>query len=402
MLILRKENFGGIVFNTKNGHQLSLDKDGYFLLNKIVLGEKIDKQAEKDFLINLFEELELDKNEKNKYLKFKLPSIGKYNFEVLSAPTLVDLQITTKCNLSCPHCYANSSLNGKHISLKEVKRVIQECQKMGVFEIALGGGEPTMHPDFEKILKMIRKSGIVPSLASNGKDLSEENLEAIKKYCGAMALSIEFIGKEFEKRRGFAFAGFLKTVQKIKEKNIKLVFQLTISKSNYQKLKEIVKFLLKLSPYGIVFLTYKPAGRGEVLNDVLYNEDQNKVVKNIKESFALMKGKTKAGYDCCLANLLIGRNLADDKLINGCSATRSSLAINLNLDVVPCSFISKPLGNLKQETLAEIWRNKNADLFRNKFKNKIEKNPLCSQCEYKTNCLGGCPEFDLVKCGFEN
>ena len=397
MLLLRKEKFGGIVFNSNNGHQVSLDKDAFNLLKKIVAGGE-PEEDNKNFISNLFNELAV--KEKNTFLNIDLNTNGQkeYPFDVLNSPTLVDLQITNKCNLNCPHCYAESGSHGDHIPLKDAIIAIENCKRSGAFEIALGGGEPTLHPYFIDILKEIRKRNMVPNLASNGKYLSEENIEAIKKYCGAVALSVEFIGEKFEERRGFPFKDFLKSVDKLKNNNIKLVFQVTISKSNLDDLKNTTSFLSKLSPYGIVYLTYKPVGRGENFDSTLLSENKKETAKIIKDCFLLLQDETKVGYDCCLANILIGQGLSDDNLINGCSAVRSSLAVNRNMDVVPCSFSPMVLGNLKKDSLQKIWNNELSHKFRNKFLDKTKNNSSCSACNYKYNCLGGCPEFDLIEC----
>jgi len=57
------------------------------------------------------------------------------------------LQITTKCNMNCEHCGFNCTHEGEHMSFdifKEALKLDDMC--------TVGGGEPTLHPEFEKIL----------------------------------------------------------------------------------------------------------------------------------------------------------------------------------------------------------------------------------------------------------
>ena len=64
------------------------------------------------------------------------------------------IEITSSCNLSCPMCYASSGPGGKHLSFAECKAAIDRLvQVEGRAEVLqLSGGEPTIHPEFVRIL----------------------------------------------------------------------------------------------------------------------------------------------------------------------------------------------------------------------------------------------------------
>ncbi len=64
------------------------------------------------------------------------------------------LEITSSCNLTCPMCYASSGPGGQHLSFAECQQAIDRLVFVeGHAEILqLSGGEPTIHPEFEKIL----------------------------------------------------------------------------------------------------------------------------------------------------------------------------------------------------------------------------------------------------------
>lgn len=104
-------------------------------------------------------------------------------------PELLDISITNYCERGCNFCYRSSSKTGKHISLSDYEYLLKQASDIGVFQIALGGGNPNQHPDFIKILEATREVGIVPSYTTNGEGLTEEILNATAKYCGAMAIS---------------------------------------------------------------------------------------------------------------------------------------------------------------------------------------------------------------------
>ena len=62
-------------------------------------------------------------------------------------PQLVIIEVTNSCNLCCPHC-PNKSMQRKKglMKLSVYKKIINECVALGVDEVCITGGEPTLHP----------------------------------------------------------------------------------------------------------------------------------------------------------------------------------------------------------------------------------------------------------------
>ncbi len=395
MLLIRKDTNRVLAFNTITGRQLALDNEGGEVLIHYLKDNKA--VSNRSFLLEIFEELAVERTIDFRIMNSKA-MIRNRPFEVLDYPVLVDLQITTKCNLSCPHCYANGIAGGYHLAFSEIKKIIDQCSEMGVFELALGGGEPTLHPDFQNILRYAQSKGVVPNLATNGYQLSDQHILDIARFSGAIALSVEFVEDNFKKRRGFEFADWLSSFKRLKRAGIKVVFQLTVSQESIKELASTIKYLRELKPHGIIFLTYKPYGRGLNYDAPLSHADIVEVQNTLKTHMGAESDGVNIGYDCCMGNGLVGLGLAGDEQIKGCSALRSSLAINANLDVVPCSFSAKVVGNLAKDNLADLWVGQNSETWRDNFQQKIDSNYKCSSCTYKINCLGGCPEFKLINC----
>ena len=61
------------------------------------------------------------------------------------------IQITDKCNMKCPHCAFACTKKGSFMSLDTFKAAL-EIAKSYDSPIVIGGGEPTLHPHFEKFL----------------------------------------------------------------------------------------------------------------------------------------------------------------------------------------------------------------------------------------------------------
>lgn len=61
------------------------------------------------------------------------------------------LEITSKCNLRCLHCYNESGILKNEISFELFKRLIDEFDEKP--DITFSGGEPLLHPDIWKMLE---------------------------------------------------------------------------------------------------------------------------------------------------------------------------------------------------------------------------------------------------------
>lgn len=81
-------------------------------------------------------------------------------FPMRDRANLVMLEITEKCNLTCPMCFAGSSPAGRHYTLDELKKRIDETIALeGRVSFQLSGGEPTVRKDLDKIVRMCYQAG---------------------------------------------------------------------------------------------------------------------------------------------------------------------------------------------------------------------------------------------------
>lgn len=141
---------------------------------------------------------------------------------VLEWPLLVDIELSTICNLHCPMCYTITDDFPKHVhrglmSFSLYKKIIDEIAGyVPAIRLSLRG-EPTMHPDFVKCIHYAKQAGIreVSSL-TNGSRLSPEFFEKVM-LAGLdwLTVSLDGLGETYEKvRRPLKFE---ETLQKLKD-----------------------------------------------------------------------------------------------------------------------------------------------------------------------------------------
>ena len=87
----------------------------------------------------------------------------------LDAPICLTWELTYACNLACVHCLSSSGRRDpRELSTAECMRVIDELQRMQVFYVNIGGGEPTVRRDFWQLLEYAAARAVGVKFSTNG------------------------------------------------------------------------------------------------------------------------------------------------------------------------------------------------------------------------------------------
>ena len=111
--------------------------------------------------------------------------------------SVIDLRITGRCNLNCPHCFnaKDNNIDRDEWSLEEMDRLIAEAVDCGVSAFTFTGGEPFCHPHFMEIIDRVFKNEMyVDSIKTNGFFITQEILDRLKSYGHLPRLYISFDG----------------------------------------------------------------------------------------------------------------------------------------------------------------------------------------------------------------
>jgi MoaA/NifB/PqqE/SkfB family radical SAM enzyme len=87
----------------------------------------------------------------------------------VSVPSLLELEITGFCQLTCAHCYAESGPGGGRgeMTTQDWERVIVQASALGVQVIQLIGGEPTLDPSLPRLVTAVLDAGMRAYVYSN-------------------------------------------------------------------------------------------------------------------------------------------------------------------------------------------------------------------------------------------
>lgn len=108
------------------------------------------------------------------------------------------LFLTNKCNLRCPHCYMYSGTeNRDELSTEEILKLLEEYKTIANGKIlTLSGGEPSVHADFDLIVKEASNLGLQVKLLTNGTLMNDKRIKSLACYLSSVQISIDGYSEE--------------------------------------------------------------------------------------------------------------------------------------------------------------------------------------------------------------
>ena len=184
------------------------------------------------------------------------------------APELVDVKITDKCDRGCAYCYQGSTSTGKHADQKDLYSIAYLLGQMQVFECAIGGGEPTDHPDFIEFCEDLRSYGVVPNFTTKKLDWLSNSTKwnRLKKVIGGFAYSVESaadvhrLGKLYNKLRLTGHYGVPS-----------FAVQYVMGSKPLRTMTAILKAANEYNGMRVTLLGFKTTGRGAIFKPHKYD-----------------------------------------------------------------------------------------------------------------------------------
>jgi len=176
--------------------------------------------------------------------------------EHLSPPIMINIDLTNRCNLNCPICFANASAKKQlvELDLNQVRRMLDiACNAHVVQPVCLqySGGEPTIHPDFLAALNEAKKHNFAQiQIATNGIKFARDPTFAVQaSQAGLNVVYLQFDGfdnKIYERTRGRPLVDLkLRAIDNLYQAGIRTVLVPTIVKGiNEQEIGQITRFAI--------------------------------------------------------------------------------------------------------------------------------------------------------------
>jgi radical SAM protein with 4Fe4S-binding SPASM domain len=97
-------------------------------------------------------------------------------------PLMGTLELTSRCNLKCVHCYLGPQeeqwkKRSQEMSTEKVFSVIDEVAAAGTLYLLITGGDPMVHRDFKKVYRYAREKGLLVTVFCDGILVNDEIIE---------------------------------------------------------------------------------------------------------------------------------------------------------------------------------------------------------------------------------
>jgi radical SAM protein len=347
--------------------------------------------------------------------------IRQPTYDLNNRPFMIIWETTNACDLACRHCRAQAIPEHDPFSLtfKEAKQLLEQVESFGkprpIFIFT--GGDPFKRTDLFDILAYGQELGLMMAVSPSGTPLlNEGNLRRVKEN-GAKAISLSIDASTPERHDDFrqvpgSFALTTRGWQLARQIGLKLQLNTTVTRYNLDDLPEIFRLVLEYGAMTWSAFFLVPTGRGKAEDEVSPAE---------YEAVKYISAKTTEGHH--YKRVVLQRSILDEKGLNvedyfdlhpvyfqlrdamrrivaekelqpRATIRRTPMHINAGNgfvfisrrgDVFPSGFMPVKVGNVREKSLVEIYRE--APLF-NDLRDPSKFEGRCGLCEFVGVCGG--------------
>lgn len=260
------------------------------------------------------------------------------------ATPIIDIAYNYACNLKCDHCTASRfEKRGKKLTPQDLYRISDEAHNLGLCQFCLSGGEPLIFKDLDDVILALQPDKFHLTMSTNGHFLTPE-IAIHLKTMGLDKIKIsldDFDEKQHDTNRNSegAYRKAINAMMNAREAGLSVVIQTVVSRQNCQtgRLIQMAEFAQK-NDFTVDVLIARATGAWEGKHEVLINEEDAEFIRKAHDQYPVLHRDTFPSYGM-------------DK---GCGCVDSTLHITQYGDVLPCVYIHISIGNIFQETLADI------------------------------------------------
>ncbi len=306
----------------------------------------------------------------------------------LDAPICLTWELTYACNLSCAHCLSSSGRRDpRELTTAQCEAVIDELQAMQVFYVNVGGGEPTIRPDFWHLLDYAVDHQVGVKFSTNGSRITPERAARIAAT-DYVDVQVSLDGATPEVNDPLRGAGSYDTAIRALDNLSSAGFQdakvsVVVTRQNVHQLDDF-KRIADEHAATLRLTRLRPSGRGVDVWDEMHPTSSQQ--RDLYQ-WLLGAGENVLTGDSFFHLAAFGEALPG---LNLCGAGRVVCLIDPIGDVYACPFAIHDrfkAGNvLSPGGFATVWRE--SDLFAEL--RGPQSGGACASCSAFDSCRGGC------------
>ncbi len=305
----------------------------------------------------------------------------------LDAPICLTWELTYACNLSCVHCLSSSGRRDpKELTTQECFEVIDELQRLQVFYVNIGGGEPMLRSDFFEILEYAAAHDVGVKFSTNGTFIDEAAAQRLAAM-DYLDIQISIDGSDARVndliRGEGSFAAARQAMDNLAAANFG-AFKISVVATRHN-IDQLHGFKEIADSYGaqLRVTRLRPSGRAVETWDELHpTQEQQRTLYH----WLLGRPDVLTG-DSFFHLSALGESLPG---LNLCGAGRVVCLIDPVGDVYACPFVIHDqflAGNIRDDGgFTRVWRE--SDLFVSL--REPDSEGACTSCGAYDACQGGC------------
>lgn len=310
------------------------------------------------------------------------------HFELgLDAPICLTWELTYACNLACVHCLSSSGRRDpRELTTAECKALIDEFERMQIFYVNIGGGEPTVRPDFWELLDYAVEHHVGVKFSTNGFRINAERAARLAAT-DYVDVQVSLDGATAEVNDPIRGAGTydaaLRAMSNLRDAGMK-DFKLSVvcTRENIPQLDEF-KRIADEHGAQLRLTRLRPAGRGaDVWHELHPLPEQQRELYD----WLVANGENVLTGDSFFHLAAYGDALPG---LNLCGAGRVVCLVDPIGDVYACPFAIHDnflAGNIRTAGFGPVWQD--SELFRSL--REPQTGGACTSCSAFDACRGGC------------
>jgi MoaA/NifB/PqqE/SkfB family radical SAM enzyme len=267
------------------------------------------------------------------------------------------LELTYRCNLDCFFCYNDLGLKGAPLSRAQYLRLLDELRDFEVLHLTLSGGEPLAHPDFLLLGARARELGFVVRIKSNGHALRGELARRVRDEVDPFLIEVSLHGAtaathDRQTRVPGSFERLLANLAELRALGLRVKLNSTLTAWNEGEIEDMFALAESLSLPLQVDPEVTPRDDG--------GREPLQVAPTREGVLRLFRVQAERGRALAAEPAAAWVRSADEGVPvpvgKHCGAGSAGLAIDPYGNVYPCVQWRRPVGNLHEQSLREIWQ----------------------------------------------
>ena len=340
------------------------------------------------------------------------PDFAAMDFD--RSPFLVIWEVTQACSLACRHCRAEAC-PGRHIgelTTAEGKVLLEETRKFGPVLFVITGGDPLERPDIFELIRHGAGIGLRMTMTPAGTAMMTRERVAQMKEAGLVRLAVSLDGHDRESHDSFrgvdgSFEWTMNSVRYAREIGLEVQINTTVTHFNRNHIEDIARLLAAedIALWSVFFLV--PVGRG-MQHDMISPKDHEEVFHQLVDLAREMPYDIKTTAAQHYRRVLMQRTALErmqngngngaarplgapgftavpGRAAKGVNDGQGFVFISHRGAIMPSGFLPIPAGNVKTQSLIEIYRD--SEIFR-ALRNPAGFKGKCGYCDFNDVCGG--------------